>query len=917
MRRAITRHYKGLRIHNKHRKSIQFSVVILAIFGVGSWAVLHTPLVKAALPAPGGIDSGLIAWQKADDGTTSNASTTWLDSSGSGNTPSRSSGAFLTNGINFNPAFDFGGNTFFNYASNLGVVGTSNFSSFTAFRPDVANNAALMGHNTSGAQNNFVFTSGATGTVGAGRSGAGGTCGAGTSITETVGIPRIGAERRTYPSMITELNGGGAVTGTCSISITGTARTLGKRTQVSVNSMDFEGIMSEFIHYNRDLTDTEMDRVNSYLAIKYGTTLYQTPIQNYIASDGTTTPWNAATNTGYNSNITGIGRDDNSALNQKQSKSVNAQGVVTVGHGTIATTNLANTNNFAANNSFLMFGDDNGAVDAWTSTGIPALDTYQYQRVPRTWKVQETGTVGPVALSFDVNDADADIEAPINGYYFINLTTGTATPLMSTDGSNYSLSGITLNNGDLFTIGTSAATYNVQFKKTVSPVVTAIMPGQTFTYTVTAENLGNVPQTGLSFFDNLTDVVDDATYNNDVNATIGSVSFNGGNNRMEWNGDLGVGQTAAITYSLTMNTPDTGDGRLDNGVVASGTGVNCTEDPAVDPDCLTTTPLPVVTSQKTLVGPPNPQAGDTVNYQFVITNQGAAAAATVPVADDLSQVLDDAVYNSDATATSGSLSYNPLTQRLSWSGGLATAGSAGDSVTVTYSVTVNDPTSLGDAILNNAIISPDCPNPPVYTPGPGYDADCVTSTAVSAWMARKTLAPMSGIKPGDIATYTIQLENTGAVNLTGLSLDDDMTDVLDDAAYNNDVNASDGTPVFTSPMLSWTGDLTSGQTATITYSATIKSEDNLDNRTLANAIGAGPMNCPTTPTSNSDDPDFNVDCAVLSSITILSVPNPSNPTDNTGGSLADTGQPSWLYSLLALITMGVSGGIILLRKVRT
>ncbi|MFP3380461.1 hypothetical protein SB767_29515, partial [Bacillus sp. SIMBA_069] len=82
-------------------------------------------------------------------------------------------------------------------------------------------------------------------------------------------------------------------------------------------------------------------------------------------------------------------------------------------------------------------------------------------------------------------------------------------------------------------------------------------------------------------------------------------------------------------------------------------------------------------------GPVTP--GTKVTYTVTVTNTGTAACTTASPAsftDDLTGVLDDATYDNDAT---GGATYAAPT--LSWSGPLP----VGQTVTVTYSVTVNDP----------------------------------------------------------------------------------------------------------------------------------------------------------------------------------------------------------------------------------
>lgn len=88
----------------------------------------------------------------------------------------------------------------------------------------------------------------------------------------------------------------------------------------------FSGELAEVVMYNGTVcgsnSGTNRAKIESYLAAKYGITLSQTTAQNYLNSSGTIY-WNGSTNSGYNKNLTIIGRDDASALNQKQSKSIN------------------------------------------------------------------------------------------------------------------------------------------------------------------------------------------------------------------------------------------------------------------------------------------------------------------------------------------------------------------------------------------------------------------------------------------------------------------------------------------------------------------------------------------------------------------------------------------------------------------
>ncbi|MGY0392709.1 LamG-like jellyroll fold domain-containing protein [Bizionia sp. KMM 8389] len=156
----------------------------------------------------------------------------------------------------------------------------------------------------------------------------------------------------------------------------------------------------------------ERNRIQSYLAIKYGITLGTNGVsQDYVDSDGNII-WDANTGTPaedvFNYDIAGIGRDDASNLLQKQSRSVNnaldggsrSQGVLTMGIGNLADTNNLNTNTEFEDKEFLVWGN-NGVdldepalvvdVDMSTNLSSPiAGGTHvQFNGIARTWKVVE------------------------------------------------------------------------------------------------------------------------------------------------------------------------------------------------------------------------------------------------------------------------------------------------------------------------------------------------------------------------------------------------------------------------------------------------------------------------------------------------------------------------------------------------
>ncbi len=393
-----------------------------AIFGV---TLNHQDYFTVAykLKAPGGVTSQLKFWVKADEGVILNGASVyqWIDQSGNyrdlyqytlSNAPT-----LISNGQNFNPSLHFTASSsqFFSRNTNFNIFA----GSYSIY---------LVGYNTS-EQRTFITVNENGGSYNSGihiesndpfqmrflhrypptqEIPDGDNLQASTNISNTRSnvmsfyrntttkhrfyinsdlpyyemIPTVG----TFPSgTITDM----------------TVGQLG-----SENIRYLNGDIGEIIIYN---TDNESDRlrIESYLGVKYGVSLNDGTGVNYTASNGSTIFWNNTTNSGYNYDVFGIGRDDFGALNQKQSRSVNTDAFFSVFHLTnesdpFPTTNQLNASTIPADRSFLLFGNNNGDITEWFHyTQQPSVIV---SRLERIWKVQKTGTINSVTITINTSD---------------------------------------------------------------------------------------------------------------------------------------------------------------------------------------------------------------------------------------------------------------------------------------------------------------------------------------------------------------------------------------------------------------------------------------------------------------------------------------------------------------------------------
>ncbi|GAB5552916.1 MAG: hypothetical protein Sapg2KO_25070 [Saprospiraceae bacterium] len=219
----------------------------------------------------------------------------------------------------------------------------------------------------------------------------------------------------------------------------------------------WDGPIGEIAVYSRNLSVLESEKVNTYFALKWGTTLDNNPAStatnyDYKSSAGTTI-WDGAANSNFHNGIAGIGRDDASGLSQKQSKSVKSGTVVSIYNGDqsggLPADNAANAASFGADDDFMLWGHNSQAASYSTIYAPNSFSpTAGYYRMNRIWKVQETGNVGTVT-----------VHAPSSANHLLvhntaDFASGTPNEIaLADDGSGNMVATINLADGEYFTFG--------------------------------------------------------------------------------------------------------------------------------------------------------------------------------------------------------------------------------------------------------------------------------------------------------------------------------------------------------------------------------------------------------------------------------------------------------------------------------
>lgn len=201
-----------------------------------------------------------------------------------------------------------------------------------------------------------------------------------------------------------------------------------------------ESYTSEITIYNAALNDADVNKVESYLAIKYGITIDNSlgGTNGDYSNTNESLIWDADNGSAYHNQIIGIGRDDIEALYQKQSHTQDDTTRIYI--NTLAASNTLNAGTLSADISYVLIGNNaarNKSIEIELPSGIDLS-----MRIEREWKI--TNTNCSEDFNLDLNIPALSIEAVSSLRLLVDddgdFSSGTTTAYYNGDGSGLTIS---------------------------------------------------------------------------------------------------------------------------------------------------------------------------------------------------------------------------------------------------------------------------------------------------------------------------------------------------------------------------------------------------------------------------------------------------------------------------------------------
>jgi hypothetical protein len=169
------------------------------------------------------------------------------------------------------------------------------------------------------------------------------------------------------------------------------------------DSLSYRGKLAEFMMFNTTLKGKELIKVHTYLAIKYGISLFES---NYIGSNDSIL-WNYKENKTFDKEIAGIGKDTLLNIIQTQSAAQGGNNIITIAANKLALTNELNTTNINQGD-FLIWSSNNGNINSIVADTLPATSINNLTE--KKWIIQRSGNTAfdiPTQVIFDASQLDS------------------------------------------------------------------------------------------------------------------------------------------------------------------------------------------------------------------------------------------------------------------------------------------------------------------------------------------------------------------------------------------------------------------------------------------------------------------------------------------------------------------------------
>lgn len=342
----------------------------------------------------------------------------------------------------------------------------------------------------------------------------------------------------------------------------------------------------------------------------------------------------------------------------------------------------------------------------------------------------------PVSISWgqDVDQGQGNDPSPDNGYTIYPLNDLFVDPVLSLvktpDVTYIPLAGGTVT----YTLRASTHSFGPIDNVVIRDLLPAFPAGATY-----------VPGSTLVTYPNLTQSTADPT-----TATVS------GRTQLTWAlspSTMASNQVVTVRYQVQFPASGSPVSIVNDAEVTGNLGTSFFR--ARDSATVAQTAVTLVKSQSTSLV----QVGDTITYSLVVTNGGNLAETNLLIVDPIPAGTTFSSLPAAPAPFTGT--YSPGQNAVIWT---AASLAAGQSRTLTVSVTVNPTTPRGTQIPNTASYESD--------QAPPFDSNTVIATVVAPELVRSKMGGPSPLHPNEIVTFEVTVDNVGDAPATGVRIFD-------------------------------------------------------------------------------------------------------------------------------------------------